>query len=328
MRARRRCGSGVGADAPAGALSTLLRMHGQRELSWRWRVIAALVIAFVRLLRWRIDVQGLEHVPRRGGAVLAFNHHSYLDFVMVGWPVVRTLRRRLRFLAKREIWSSRKVGWLVRWAGAIPVDRASAAARRQAFDAAVGALTEGDLVAVAPEQTISRSLELLPLRTGAVRMAQQAGVPVVPVAGWGTHRALTKGAPKRLPGKLPVTVRFGTPMEVVPDADAAAATAELATRLEGLLHQVQESYPDGTPPGARWVPARLGGAAPTHDEVLRDHQRREQDWSTSPGEGSGATPTEPRERGGSGSRERGASGSRERGGSGSRERGGSGSTSR
>ena len=292
-------------------------MHGSRELSWRWRVIAALVIAVVRLVRWRIDVQGLEHVPRRGGAVLAFNHHSYLDFVMVGWPVVRTLRRRVRFLAKREIWSSRKVGWLVRWAGAIPVDRASAAARSQAFGAAAAALAEGDLVAVAPEQTISRSLELLPLRTGAVRMAQKAGVPVVPVAGWGTHRALTKGAPKRLPRKLPVTVRFGPPIEVAADADPLALTAELSTRLEGLLHQVQDSYPDGAPPGARWVPARLGGAAPAHEEVLRDHQRREQAWSTSYEASSGVGPLDPEERGGSGV---GPADPEERGGSGSTSR--------
>ncbi len=253
-------------------------------------MIAVLVIAFVRVLRWRIDVQGLAHVPRRGGAVLAFNHHSYLDFVMVGWPVVRTLRRPLRFLAKREIWSSRKVGWIVRWAGAIPVDRGSASARNDAYAAAVAALERGDLVAVAPEQTISPSLELLPLRTGAVRMAQQAGVPVVPVAGWGTHRALTKGAPKHLPRKLPVTVRFGPPLEVTPDADPVAATAELTDRLEGLLHHVQDTYPDGAPPGARWVPARLGGAAPPHAEVLRDHLRREQGWSAPPGSDGGAGP--------------------------------------
>ncbi len=278
-------------------VSTLRSMGRGPRLSWRWRVIAALVIAVVRLLGWRIDVQGLEHVPRRGGAVLAFNHHSYLDFVMVGWPVVRTLRRPLRFLAKREIWSSRKVGWLVRWAGAIPVDRASMTARHQAFASATAALAGGDLVAVAPEQTISRSLELLPLRTGAVRMAQQAGVPVVPVAGWGTHRALTKGAPKRLLRKLPVTVRFGPPLEVPSDADPIHATAELTRRLEGLLDAVQRSYPDGTPPGARWVPARLGGTAPTHEEVLREHQQREQGWSTAPDRAGGSGPARP---GGSG----------------------------
>ena len=285
----RRTAPGALYSAPAEAVSTLAGMKREREqkaepkLPWWWRVIATLVVAFVRALRWRIDIQGLEHVPRRGGAVLAFNHHSYLDFVMVGWPVVRTLRRPMRFLAKREIWSSRKVGWVVRWAGAIPVDRASAAARGQAFDAATAALADGDLVAVAPEQTISGSLELLPLRTGAVRMAQQAGVPVVPVAGWGTHRALTKGAPKHLPRRLPVTVRFGDPIEVASEADPVAATAELAVRMETLLHEIQATYPDGAPPGARWVPARLGGTAPSHDQVLDAHHQREQGWTSESG---------------------------------------------
>jgi 1-acyl-sn-glycerol-3-phosphate acyltransferase len=265
-------------------------MHtsGARELTWRWRVIAAIIILAVRVLRWRIDVQGLEHVPARGGAVLAFNHHSYVDFMMVGWPIVRQRRRPMRFLAKREIWSSRKVGWVARWAAAIPVDRGSGTARSAAFEAATAALRAGDLVAVAPEQTISPSFELLPLRTGAARMAQLAGVPIVPVAGWGTQRALTKGGPKRLIRKLPVTVRFGDPLTVGPDDDFVEATDELARRMTHLLHGVQESYPDGAPPGADWVPARLGGGAPDHAEVLREHAERERRWSGSqPGSGRG-----------------------------------------
>jgi 1-acyl-sn-glycerol-3-phosphate acyltransferase len=248
------------------------------HLTWRWRVIARVVIVVVRLLRWRIDVRGLEHVPRRGGAVLAFNHHSYVDFVMVGWPIIRTLRRPLRFLAKREIWNSSKVGWVVRSARAIPVDRSSPSSRMAAFDGAVDALRCGDLVAVAPEQTISPSFELLPLRTGAARMAQAAGVPIVPVAGWGSQRALTKGGPKRLVCKLPVLVRFGAPLHVAPQDDPVAATEELARRLTSLLHDAQQEYPDGMPAGARWVPARLGGGAPDHDEVLRAHLERERGW--------------------------------------------------
>jgi 1-acyl-sn-glycerol-3-phosphate acyltransferase len=251
---------------------------GPRTLTWRWRVIAAIVIVLVRLLRWRIDVQGLEYVPRRGGAVLAFNHHSYLDFIMVGWPVIRQLRRPLRFLAKREIWASRKVGWAVRWAEAVPVDRGSAEARAAAFDAAAAALQAGDLVAVAPEQTISASFELLPLRTGAARMAQLAGVPIVPVAGWGTQRVLTKRGPKRLQIRLPVTVRFGPPLAVDPDDDPVEVTEQLTRRLTTLLDEVQRGYPDGTPSGAAWVPARLGGGAPDHAEVLRQHQERERGW--------------------------------------------------
>ncbi len=257
------------------------------HLTWRWRVLARIVIVVVRLLRWRIDVRGLEHVPRHGGAVLAFNHHSYLDFVMVGWPIIRTLRRPVRFLAKREIWSSPRVGWIVRWARAIPVDRSSPSGRAAAFDGAVDALRSGDLVAVAPEQTISPSFELLPLRTGAARMAQAAGVPIVPVAGWGTQRALTKGGRKRLVRQLPVLVRFGAPLSVAPQDDPIAATAELTRRLTGLLHEVQEAYPDGAPAGADWVPARLGGGARDHDEVLRAHLERERGWTTEPDGGSG-----------------------------------------
>jgi 1-acyl-sn-glycerol-3-phosphate acyltransferase len=252
-------------------------MAGQR-LTWKWRVLAAIVIAFVRVLRWRIDVQGLEHVPRRGGAVLAFNHHSYVDFVMLAWAPVRLLHRPVRFLAKREVWSSRGAGWAVRWAEAVPVDRASMSARTEAFEAAAAALRGGDLVAVAPEQTISRSFELLPFRTGAVRMAQLSGAPIVPVIGWGTQRFATKGRRPRLLTRLPVVIRFDEPLHVTPDDDPVGATAELQRRMTVALHEVQEHYPDGTPAGADWVPARLGGAAPSHEEVVRDHEQRTSGW--------------------------------------------------
>lgn len=240
-------------------------MRGRR-LGLKWRVIAMIAITLVRLARWRIDVQGLEHVPRDHGAVLAFNHHSYADFVMLAWGPVRILQRPIRFLAKREIWEKRPTRWVVRAAGAVPVDRGSATARSGAFDAAAGALRAGELVAVAPEQTISDSLELLPFRTGAVRMAQLAGVPIVPVVGWGSHRFATKGRPMRLICKLPVTVRFGAPQRVDPDEDPVVAIERLRDHMREMLHEVQRTYPDGTPAGASWVPARLGGAAPPAED--------------------------------------------------------------
>jgi 1-acyl-sn-glycerol-3-phosphate acyltransferase len=251
---------------------------GAQRLTWKWRVLASIVIGLVWVGRWRIDVQGLDRVPRRGGAVLAFNHHSYLDFLMLSWPIVRQLRRPLRFLAKREIWTSRKVGWVARWAEAVPVDRGSDRARAGAFDAAAAALRAGDLVAVAPEQTISPSFELLPLRKGAVRMAQLAGVPIVPAIGWGTQRVMTKGTRFRPIVRLPVTIAFGEPYHVPPEVDPVEATAELARRMTDVLHAAQESYPDGAPVGATWVPARLGGGAPDHAEVLRDHLARDRTW--------------------------------------------------
>lgn len=234
-------------------------------LPLRWRALAVIVVVLVRLARWRIDVQGLRHVPQHGGAILAFNHHSYADFIMLAWAPVRLLRREIRFLAKREIWESPKTRWAVRLAGAVPVDRGSASARSDAYDAAITALQDGDIVAVAPEQTISPSFELLPFRTGAVRMAQQAGVPIVPVIGWGSHRFASKGHPPRLTSKLPVTVRYGAPFEVGPEDDPREATDRLRDRMVELLHEVQETYPDGAPAGEHWVPARLGGGAPPPD---------------------------------------------------------------
>jgi 1-acyl-sn-glycerol-3-phosphate acyltransferase len=241
-------------------------------------VITAMVVLLVRLFRWRIDVQGLEHVPRDSGAVLAFNHHSYVDFVMLAWAPVRELRRPVRFLAKREIWQSRWVGWVVRWGEAVPVDRGSATSRAGAFDAAERALRQGDLVAVAPEQTISRSFDLLPLRTGAARMAPQADAPIVPAVGWGSHRALTKGRRKRPMWGLPVTVRFGAPIHVDADEDPAEATERLHRSMARLLDEVQRAYPDGTPRGAWWVPSRLGGAAPAHAEVVDAERERTRTW--------------------------------------------------
>lgn len=254
---------------------------GGRRLTWRWRVIGGVVAGLLRLLRWRVTVSDLGHVPR-GGAVLAFNHHSYVDFVLVGLPVVRQLHRPLHFLGKREVFDSPAIGWAARWVEAIPVDRGSASSRGAALDTAVAALRAGGLVAVAPEQTISDSLELLPLRTGAVRMAQQAGVPVVPVIGWGTQRVRTRGTRLRLSPGLPITVAFGEPLQLAADADPIAATDELARRMAALLARVQTTYPDGLPAGARWVPARLGGGAPAHEQVVRDHQQRARDWEDPP----------------------------------------------
>lgn len=253
-------------------------MAQRQRLTWKWRVIASIIVALVNLVRWRVHVEGLEKVPRDSGAVLAFNHHSYVDFLMVAWGPVRRLKRPVRFLAKREIWQSRKVGWVVRWGEAVPVDRTDPAARAGAFDAAAESLKNGDLVAVAPEQTISRSYDLLPLRTGAARMAQLAGAPIIPVIGWGSHRSLPKGQPNRLILGLPVMVRFGDPIEVAPDEDPAAATERLREAMEAMLAEVQRDYPLGLPAGASWVPTRLGGSAPAHDQVVREEQERARQW--------------------------------------------------
>jgi 1-acyl-sn-glycerol-3-phosphate acyltransferase len=252
--------------------------QGPRTLDWHWQVIKVLVVPVFKLLRWRIDVRDVHHVPAEGGAVLAFNHHSYADAIMLAWGVVLYAHRPLRFLAKREACEGRWIGWLTRWVAAIPVDRASSSARAAALNEAEVALRAGDLVTIAPEQTISDSLELLPFRLGAARLAIAAGVPIVPCIGWGSQRSV--GPDRRLAKvlSLPVVVRFGAPMRAHDGEDAAALTRRLRTTMEIMLDEVQHSYPDGVPTGAPWVPARLGGGAPAHDEVLAEHRARIREW--------------------------------------------------
>jgi 1-acyl-sn-glycerol-3-phosphate acyltransferase len=246
---------------------------------WRWRVLIVLLVPWFVLARWRIRVEGIENVPQQGGAVIAFNHHSYADAIMLAWGVVLKARRPIRFMAKREACEGRWIGWVTRWISVIPVDRGSPGARAQALAGAGIAVADGDLVAIAPEQTISDSLDLLPFRQGPARVAIATGVPIVPCIGWGSQRFV---GPQRRLGKvfgLPVTVRFAEPIRPEPGEDAVRLTERLRTRIEAELAEVQREYPDGLPEGAHWVPSRLGGGAPAHEEVLREHRRRLVDWN-------------------------------------------------
>lgn len=253
------------------------------RLDWRWRFLMALIAPWFVLARWRIRVEGLEHVPRHGGAIIAFNHHSYADAVMLAWGVALKGKRPLRYMAKREACEGRWVGWVTRWISVIPVDRGSPGARARALAGAQAAVEDGDLVAIAPEQTISDSLDLLPFRSGPARVAIVTGAPIVPCIGWGSQRFI--GPDRRLGRvlRLPVTVRFGEPVLPQPGEDAAALTARLRARMQEQLEAVQRDYPDGLPSGAPWVPARLGGGAPPHADVLRAHESRLRDWNGSEG---------------------------------------------
>ena len=249
------------------------------RLDWRWKFLRTLIVPWFVLARWRISVEGVENVPQEGAATLAFNHHSYADAVMLAWAVVLKAKRPLRYLAKREACEGRWIGWVTRWISVIPVDRGSAGGRAQALAGAERALEDGDLVAIAPEQTISDSLDLLPFRPGPARLALTTGAPIVPVVGWGSQRFI--GPDQRL-GKvvgLPVTVRFVEPIVPRADEDVETLTARLREAMERALAEVQQSYPDGLPAGAHWVPARLGGGAPPHESVLREHEERMRDWN-------------------------------------------------
>ena len=216
---------------------------------------------FFKALDLRFDIAGTEHIPQRGGAVLVCNHISYLDFVFAGFAA-RPAKRLVRFMAKDQVFKHRISGPLMRGMKHIPVDRA---AGQQSYRHAVTSLQGGEIVGVFPEATISQSFTLKQFKSGAVRMAQEAQVPLLPVALWGTQRLWTKGR-KRDFGRnhLPITIRVGEQIEAPEDADTAKITEQMRVRMQGLLETAQEAYP-GKPNGPEdtwWLPAHLGGTAP------------------------------------------------------------------
>jgi 1-acyl-sn-glycerol-3-phosphate acyltransferase len=251
-----------------------------------FRFVARVVITIVQLLRWRIEVRGLENVPRQGGVLVTFNHHSYADFVICAWSIYRDLGRPFRFLAKEELFHKPVLGWILRAARQVPVSRGSRTGRKEAFAHAVEALKSGEVIIVAPEQTISESFELLPFTPGTARMAQESGVPIVPHVNWGTQRWATKGRPINWRARrIPILAYYGEPMTVGPEDEIAEATARLRTRMAELLDKIQHDYPEVPAPGDDWwLPRRLGGGAPDHEEVLRRHEERHEQWRR--GEGS------------------------------------------
>jgi len=214
----------------------------------------------------RFIVRGAHHVPREGGAVLASNHVSYLDFAFIGFGT-REAGRLVRFMAKESVFRHPVSGPLMRGMHHIPVDRAAGSA---AFRESLAALKAGQLVGVFPEATISRSFELKDFKPGAVRMAQAAGVPVIPTITWGGQRIYTKARPRdfRKRGKV-VTVAFGEPLTPGRRDDGELVALELRSRMDALLHQVRRDYPQ-QPAGVDdrwWLPASMGGTAPTPQEA-------------------------------------------------------------
>lgn len=215
-----------------------------------------------RVLDLKLDLKGTEHIPTAGGAVLACTHVSYLDFVFCGFAGLPA-KRRTRFMAKQQIFANRVAGPLMRGMRHISVDRSAGQA---SYREAVAALRAGEVVGVFPEATISRSFTVKQIKTGAVRMAAEAGVPLIPMTVWGSQRLWTKGRPRNLTQRhVQILIRAGEPLYPAPDDDQDVLTEDLRARMTALLDQAQRDYPGTVEPGeeAWWLPAHLGGTAPT-----------------------------------------------------------------
>ena len=223
-----------------------------------------------KLLGLKFKFKGQENIPTKGGAVLAMNHVGYLDFALIGTGVLPR-KRYVRFMAKKSIFDNKFAGPLMRGMHHISVDRENGS---QSFVAAMRYLRAGEIVGIFPEATISKSWEIKDLKSGAVRLSQGGHVPIIPTVIWGSQRIYTKGhKPNFKRKKFPISVYFGEPYFVEKSEDVDKAEADLKVRLEKLLREVQSEYPDKFE-GEWWAPARLGGTAPTLEEVKLESERR------------------------------------------------------
>ncbi|HET6563064.1 MAG TPA: lysophospholipid acyltransferase family protein [Marmoricola sp.] len=216
-----------------------------------------------KAMDFRFRVTGQEHIPAEGGAVLAINHISYVDFIMAGYGTLAS-KRLTRFMAKKETFAHPVTGPLMRSMKHISVDRADGQA---SYDEALRYLRNGEIVGVFPEATISRSFLVKELKTGAVRMADDADVPLIPMILWGTQRLFTKDHPKDFSRHKTISVTIGEPMQAG-GASAHQRTQELHAAMTAMLDKAIEEYPaEEQPPGSWWLPASNGGSAPTPDEA-------------------------------------------------------------
>ena len=170
---------------------------------WALRVLLTPLLRFL----YRVRVEGLEHVPGEGAAILAGNHLSFCDSIFL--PLV--LRRRVTFVAKAEYFENPRTAWFFRAVGQIPIKREGGSASERALASARDVLGCGSLFGIYPEGTRSPDGRLHKGHTGVARLALQTGVPVLAVAMIGTREVQPIG--RTLPRAfMPVIVRFSRPM--------------------------------------------------------------------------------------------------------------------
>ncbi|MFT4281398.1 lysophospholipid acyltransferase family protein [Microbacterium sp.] len=223
---------------------------------------AALVVPAVGWFA-RIEISGGEHLPQEGAYVLAPNHYSEFDPLIIAVATWR-LGRAPRFMAKESLFRVPVLGSLLRATGMIPVARAStASAAKQTIEQAQQLARDGRGVIVYPEGSLTRDPEMWPMRgkSGAVRLALAGGLPVIPVATWGVQQILPRyGKLRVFPPRRRVKVLLGPPVDLdayrsaVGTAHLAAATDAVMADISALLSTLREE----PAPAQRWDPSAHG----------------------------------------------------------------------
>ncbi|MEP7059822.1 MAG: lysophospholipid acyltransferase family protein [Actinomycetota bacterium] len=223
------------------------RVEHQRVEPW-YQICTKLAVPPVRLW-FKFRVAGLERIPASGPAIIACNHISYLDPFSNGCAVIDA-GRRPRFLAKQELFHVFLVGRALRGAGQIPVSRGTKDVTP--LLKAKEALERGESIVIYPEGTVTKRADHLPMegKTGAARLSLMSGVPITPMASWGSQTVWQKSGPGSLKYGRPVLTTVGEPMDVnlraseIDEREAVKEmTAELMSRLTDMVIDLRARYP-------------------------------------------------------------------------------------
>lgn len=243
------------AEAPA-------RPRPKREKTFGWRVLAAVVVPWLLLVA-RFRIRNGERLPREGAFVLSPNHYSNLDPVTTGYLVWK-LGRVPRFLAKASVFRVPIVGAILRATGQIPVERQGSGRNRESLAAAGNLVEDGLAVIIYPEGTLTREPDLWPMRgkTGAVRMALEHDVPLIPMAHWGVQQILPRYSKRvSLFPRKTVEAIIGDPVDLsrwrgrpITHELLAEATEAVMVDITRLLEELRGE----TAPLERWDPTAHG----------------------------------------------------------------------
>ena len=208
----------------------------------------------------RYDVIDGHKFPRSGSFVLAPNHYSEIDPVVMG-VVSWKLGRLPRFLAKASLFKIPVAGWLLRKSGQVPVARGGSARGGSPVAAASRLVEQGQMVVVYPEGSLTRDPGMWPMRgkTGAVRIALEQGIPIVPAAHWGTQHLMQRYSKKlSLFPRKTITVKIGDPVDLSRfrgrSLDTATLNEATAVVMEAITHLLEDLRGESAP-ATRWNPA-------------------------------------------------------------------------
>lgn len=225
-----------------------------------FRLLAAIAVPPIDLMA-KITLSGVENVPTTGAFVLAPNHYSEIDPLVIGVAMWK-IGRMPRYLAKASLFSVPVVGRLLHASGQIPVERAGSARASDPLAAAKQIASQGLAVVIYPEGSLTRDPDLWPMRgkTGAVRTALEQGVPVIPAAHWGTQLLMPRYGKKIsvFPRKT-IQVRFGPAVDLSAFDGRKLDSATLAEATDVVMDAITAVFEElrgEKAPAERWDPAK------------------------------------------------------------------------